>query len=144
MSQDKRLRFITHDDIEVEELPRGRHEWLCRPGLTETENLLFVRVRMPPGKAHRFHHHPVMEEIIYIVSGKAEQWVEQTSRLLGPGEMVHVPKGVVHGTYNVGDDVLVFLAILSPVELEEPVSVDVAGEDPWRSIKTPIDHPDVP
>ena len=144
MSQDQRLRFVTQDDVEVEELPWGPHEWLCRPGLTEAEGLLLVRVRMPPGEAHQFHHHPAMEEIIYVVSGRAEQWVNEASRLLGPGEMAHIPKGVVHGTYNAGDDELVFLAILSPAESEGPAIVDVASEEPWRSIKTPIDYPDAP
>src|SRR5690606_22093821 len=107
--------------MQVEDSPWGPHEWLSRPGLTEADGLLLVRVRMPPGKGHAFHTHPEMEEIIYVESGRAEQWVDGERRLLGPGDTAHIPKGLVHGTYNAGDDTLVFLAILSPARVSGPV-----------------------
>lgn len=129
------LRFVTSDEMQVEELPWGPHEWLCRPGLTQAEGLLLVRVRMPPGKAHAFHSHPEMEEIIYVISGTAEQWVDRASRVLRAGEMAHIPRGVVHGTYNAGDDALVFLAILSPAQVSGPPLVDVSNEAPWRTLR---------
>lgn len=129
------LRFVTADDAEVEELPWGPHEWLCRPGLTDARDLLLVRVWMPPGTGHAFHRHPAMEEIIYVVSGEAEQWVDRVSRRLGPGDVAHIPADMVHGTYNAGDDTLVFLAILSPAECEGPALVDVSTEEPWASMR---------
>jgi len=135
MSDSVTRRFVTSGEMEVEELPWGPHEWLCRPGLVEAEKLLLVRVRMPPSKAHRFHRHPEMEEIIYIIEGQAEQWVEQEKKILGPGESAHIPIDVVHGTYNAGDDTLVFLAILSPAIFEGPPLVDVSDEEPWKSLK---------
>ena len=128
-------RFIGSDDIEVEQLPWGPHEWLSRPGLTAAAELLLVRVRMPPGQAHRFHRHPEMEEIIYVESGEAEQWVDRDSRNLGPGEIAHIPAGVVHGTWNAGDETLVFLAILAPANCEGPMLVDVSGDEPWASLR---------
>ena len=127
--------FVQSADIEVEELPWGPHEWLSRPGLTNTEELLLVRVRMPPGQGHRFHRHPEMEEIIYVVSGEAEQWVEQEARSLGPGEIAHIPADVVHGTWNSGSQTLVFLAILAPASVEGPMLVDVSQDEPWASLR---------
>lgn len=135
MSDSVTRRFVTSREVEVEELPWGPHEWLCRPGLVEAEKLLLVRVRMPPGKAHRFHRHPEMEEIIYIIEGQAEQWVEQEKKILGPGESAHIPIDVVHGTYNAGDDTLVFLAILSPAIFEGPPLIDVSDKEPWKNLK---------
>lgn len=134
MSQDPR-RFVTAADMEVETLPWGPHEWLCRPGLTDAKDLLLVRVRMPPGTGHAFHRHPAMEEIIYVISGRAEQWVDRASRALGPGEVAHIPRDVVHGTYNASDEPLVFLAILSPARFEGPALVDVSHEEPWASLR---------
>jgi quercetin dioxygenase-like cupin family protein len=128
-------RFVTAREQQVEGSPWGPHEWLSRPGLTEARDLQLVRVRMPPGTAHRFHRHPAMEEIIYVISGTAEQWVERESRLLRAGDSAHIPRDVVHGTYNAGDDTLVFLAILSPAVFEGPALVDVHGEEPWRSLR---------
>jgi quercetin dioxygenase-like cupin family protein len=136
MYQDPRLRFVTADEMTVEILPWGPHEWLSRPEMTEAEQLLMVRVRMPPGKAHAFHRHPGMEEILYIISGHAEQWVGQSSRMLGPGEIAHIPRNEVHGTYNTSDDTLVFLAILSPAKFEGPMLVDVSQEEPWATIRS--------
>jgi quercetin dioxygenase-like cupin family protein len=107
-------------------------------GLTAAENLMLVRVRMPPGRAHQFHRHPEMEEIIYVESGTAEQWVDREKRTLGAGEMAHIPRGMVHGTYNAGADTLVFLAILSPATFTGPALVDVHLEDPWRSLHAPM------
>jgi len=136
------LKFVTASEIQVEGSPWGPHEWLSRPGLTEADDLLMVRVLMPPGRAHQFHRHPALEEIIYVISGTAEQWVDREHRLLGPGEMAHIPRNVVHGTYNAGAGTLVFLAILSPARFEGPALVDVHREAPWRSLKAPMVFPE--
>ena len=127
--------FITKSELQVESSPWGPHEWLSRPGLTAAEQLMMVRVLMPPGRAHQFHRHPAMEEIIYVVSGTAEQWVDREKRTLGPGDIAHIPADVVHGTYNAGTDTLVFLAILAPANAADPPIVDVSSEEPWRSIR---------
>lgn len=134
-TEDHPLRFIGEADVVVEDSPWGPHEWISRPDVTGADELLMVRVRMPPGKAHAFHRHPGMEEIIYVESGTAEQWVDEASRLLGPGDAAHIPRGVVHGTYNAGADTLVFLAILAPAGAPGPVLEDVSGEEPWASMR---------
>ncbi len=129
------LRFIGGPEAQVEELPWGPHEWLCRPGLTDAEQLLLVRVTMPPGKGHAFHRHPEMEEIIYVVSGHAEQWVDRDKKRLEAGDTAHIPTDVVHGTYNDSDVPLVFLAILSPAKIEGPPLIDMSGEKPWCDLR---------
>jgi quercetin dioxygenase-like cupin family protein len=83
-----------------------------------------------------------MEEIIYVVSGTAEQWVDREKRTLRAGEIAHIPQDVVHGTYNAGDDDLVFLAILSPAKFEGPALIDVHTEEPWRSLREPMVFPE--
>lgn len=135
------LRFVTAADMQVDSSPWGPHEWLSRPGLTQADQLLLVRVRMPPGRAHQFHRHPSMEEIIYVISGTAEQWVDREKRTLGAGDSAHIPANVVHGTYNVGSEPLVFLAMLSPANAPGPALVDVHTEEPWASLRAPIVFP---
>jgi len=129
------FRFVTEQEMQVEQFPWGPHDWLSRPGLTAAEQLLLVRVHMPAGEAHKFHRHPEMEEIIYVLSGTAEQWVDRERRILTAGQTAHIPKNVVHGTYNAGDEPLVFLAILSPAEIEGPALVDMSDEEPWKSLR---------
>lgn len=130
--------FIQTGQTENLELPWCRVEWLCKPGLVDAQRLQLCRVTMPAGECHQFHKHPTMEELIYVVEGRAEQWVERDKRILGPGEMAHIPADVVHGTYNGFDEALVFLAILSPARSEGPPIVDVWDLEPWCSLKEPV------
>lgn len=134
MSRSVPYRFVTEDRADVEQLPRGLHHWISRPGLTEAEDLLMVRVEVEPGNGHPFHYHPEMEEIIYVLDGRVEQWVERERRDLGPGEAVHVPRGLVHATFNSGTEPVRFLAVLSPAEAD-PFMVEVDDEEPWRSLR---------
>src|SRR6059036_1974725 len=128
-------RFVSFNETEVEKLPGKIHHWYCKPGMVRDTNLMFVRAHLLPGEAHKFHHHPHMEEILYILSGTAEQWVEKDKRLMKSGDSLYLPAGVVHGTYNAGREALDFLAILSPAKSPEPGTVDVSGLEPWRSLR---------
>jgi quercetin dioxygenase-like cupin family protein len=131
----RQSRFMTAADAEIELAPWGRHWWLSKPGLTDTRQLTLVRVTMRPGTGHRFHYHPAREEIIYIVDGFAEQWVDREKRTLKAGECAFIPENVVHAIFNVSKKPMTFLAILSPAEAKGPFLVDVFDEEPWRSLK---------
>jgi mannose-6-phosphate isomerase-like protein (cupin superfamily) len=76
-----------------------------------------------------------MEEILYILSGTAEQWVNREKRQLGPGDSVYLPPNLIHGTWNAGSDRLDFLAILSPAKNPGPVTIEVGDQDPWKSLR---------
>lgn len=116
------------------------NEWLCRPDLVAAEKLLLVRANMDPMFCHPFHYHPHREEIIYVVYGRAEQWVGIEKRILGPGEIAHIPPGTIHATYNSHAEPLVFLAMLSPAKLpadlaSAPDPCDVSAQEPWVSLR---------
>jgi quercetin dioxygenase-like cupin family protein len=128
-------RFVTSAEAFRAQVPWAVEEWLCRSDVVQNEHLLMVRVNMEPGKAHAFHTHPTREELIYVLSGRAEQWVGKEQRVLGPGEVAFVPMGEVHGTYNSFAEKLIFLAILSPAKAPEPAIVDVSTDEPWRSLR---------
>ena len=128
-------RFISSPDIFIETFPNKTHFWYCRAGSVENSQLLFVRVKIPPGEGHKFHLHPEMEEILYILAGTAEQWIEKEARLLQAGDAVHLARGLVHGTYNPGPGELDFLAVLSPAGGQGPGTVDVCQSEPWRSLR---------
>ena len=129
------LRFIDAKHAEIELAPWGKHWWLSKPGLTDTRQLTLVRVTMRPGTGHRFHHHPEREEIIYIVDGTAEQWVDREKRTLRTGECAFIPAKVVHAIFNSSRKPMTFLAILSPAEAPGPFLVDCYDEEPWRSLR---------
>jgi quercetin dioxygenase-like cupin family protein len=128
-------RFVTALEKVDYVSPWTLEEWLCRNDVVANEELMMVRANMEPHRDHPFHCHPTREEIIYIISGRCEQWVGQQKRILGPGEMAFIPKGEVHGTYNPFNERLVFLAILSPAKADEPGLVDMSEVEPWKSLR---------
>lgn len=134
-------RFVTAPEAVTEETPFTLNAWMSRPDVVPCKDLLLVRATMPPGCCHPFHHHPTREEIIYVVSGQAEQWCGQEHRILKPGEMVLVPKGEVHGTYNPFREPVVFLAILAPAQAVPPDVVDVSSQAPWNSLRESLGLP---
>lgn len=128
-------RIIRRSEAEVEQLPGKTHFWQCKPGMVADTNLMFVRALLPPAEAHRFHYHPQMEEILYILSGTAEQWVEKQKHVMHPGDTLYVPARMVHATFNAGKEPLEFLAILSPAKSEGPPTIEVADQQPWKSLR---------
>lgn len=132
---DSLRRFVTASDAVRFQSPWTLEEWLCRGDVIDNKQLLLVRANMEPRRSHPFHKHPTREELIYIVSGRAEQWVGKEHRILTAGEMAFIPQGEVHGTYNPFDEKLVFLAILAPSNAPEPGIVDVSKEEPWASLR---------
>jgi quercetin dioxygenase-like cupin family protein len=128
-------RFVSLSETEVERLPGKTHHWYCKPGMVRHTNLLFVRAHLQPGHAHPFHYHPGREEILYILSGRAEQWVEREKRMIGPGDSLYLPPGIVHGTYNTSSEVLDFLAVISPADAPGAVTIEMADQPPWNSVR---------
>ncbi len=128
-------RFVTTPEAMRIQSPWTIEEWLCRPELVKCEHLLLVRANMEPFDCHPFHTHPTREELIYIVSGTAEQWVGRERKILQAGDMAFIPMGEAHGTYNPFPEKLVFLAILSPSNAPEPGIVDVSKEEPWAALR---------
>lgn len=130
----KNGKFFTNSNTPVEKLERGIHRWFSRQDITGSEDLIVTQVDVKPGEGHPFHYHPTMDEVIYIISGTAEQWLEKQSRTLTGGEAVYIPKEMVHATYNRGNDTLSFLAILSPAADLEGSMVYVHEEEPWKNL----------
>jgi quercetin dioxygenase-like cupin family protein len=128
-------RFVTSAETVRWQSPWTLEEWLCRSDIVKNEHLMLVRANMDPHRSHPFHKHPTREELIYIISGQAEQWVGTEHRILKPGEMAFIPMGEIHGTYNPFPEKLVFLAILSPANAPEPGIVDVSTLEPWASMR---------
>lgn len=131
-------RFVFSQEAEIEELPGKTHFWYCKPGLIRDTNLMFVRAKLPPGEAHSFHYHPHMEEILYILSGEATQYVEREGKGMRSGDSIYLPAGLVHATYNLSTQPLEFIAVLAPAKNQGPVTVEVRKEEPWNELDEQI------
>jgi quercetin dioxygenase-like cupin family protein len=127
--------FITEAEAIKEEHKGRTNFWVCRPEIVAAEGLQICRAALPAGEGHNFHRHPELEEVIYVLEGEVEQWVEKEKRVLKPGEVAHIPRDVVHATFNVSDRDAIILAILSPAASRGPFLVDMSSEEPWKSLR---------
>ena len=84
------------------------------PKLSKGRNPIWSKWWCPEGAGHDFHVHPEMHEILYILKGRAEQWIEDEMQVLEVGDSVYIDADVGHATFNAGEGELEFLAMLSP------------------------------
>ena len=129
-------KFILESDIEREQLDWGEIGWICRPAITGAGDVTVMDVTLKPGAGHAFHKHPTQEEVITVMSGEIEQWLESEKQLLRPGDSIFIDAGVVHASFNVGGAPARLLVVLGPCDGPDGyIAVEVAGEEPWRSLR---------
>ena len=128
--------FMMKTDVRQDELDSLRLSWLSNPAVTEAKQLTVIAASFFPGKGHDFHYHADQEELIYVVSGTVEHWIEGVKRILGPGDSVFMPATVVHATFNIGIEDAQILAVLGPCVGEVGIeNIDVSGETPWNMLR---------
>ncbi len=131
-------KFVIASEVTPEVLDWGTLGWLSNPPNTGAKQLTVIDVNLAPGMGHNFHKHPGQEEVILVVAGHIEQWVDRDMRLLGPGDSAFIPEDVVHASFNVGIDDAKIVAILGPCVGEIGYElVDVGDDAPWRTIRPP-------
>ena len=90
------------------------------------ERQSLVRYRYAPGAVFPVHRHP-QEQVTVVLSGRIEFEIGGERREVGPGEVVVIPGGVVHGAAVVGDDAVETLNALSPRRESGPLPSDEGG-----------------
>jgi len=89
-----------------------------------------------PGFGHDFHKHPDQEEVIYVMAGTIEQWLETEKRVLQPGDSIFIQPNVVHASFNTGDQPAKLMVVLGPCIGQGGYElVDVSGEAPWNNLR---------
>jgi len=129
-------KFVPSNEVPREQLDWGVLGWLSRPATTQAKNLTVIEVTLKPGFGHNFHKHPEQEEVIYVIEGQVEQWLDQDKRTLKPGDSVFIGADVVHASFNTGSQPAKLLAILGPCVGEGGyVSVEVGDQAPWNTLR---------
>jgi quercetin dioxygenase-like cupin family protein len=78
-------------------------------------SLTVFECRIPAGaKVPVPHSHDAFDETIYGLSGVTTYTVDGVDFEVGAGDTVFIPRGVVHGFVNAGEDDSVFLAMATP------------------------------
>jgi quercetin dioxygenase-like cupin family protein len=130
-------RFVKQSDVEQEQFDWGVIGWRCVPA-TGAKQLVVMDVALAPGEGHDFHTHPGQEEMIIVKQGRITQYLEQESTALEPSDSVFIEAGVVHASFNEGDELALLQVVIAP-SLGEGSGyglVDVSGEEPWASLRS--------
>ena len=124
-----------------EELPITSFEWgdvvnRLEPKTSGCETFVVMDVTLTPGGMHNFHKHVDQDEIIIVLKGKVEQWVDQKKQIISAGDSAFIPKNTVHASFNDFEETAVLQVVLAPAQGETGYElVDVAEEEPWKSLR---------
>ncbi|MBE2240054.1 MAG: cupin domain-containing protein [Caldilineaceae bacterium] len=129
-------KFTRSAEMARDALDWGEMGWVSRPATTNAEQIVAIEVTFLPGEGHNFHKHPQQEEVIYVLAGEVEQWLEDEKQLLQAGDSIFIAPGVVHASFTVGSQPAKLLAILAPCTgADGYVAVDVGNETPWNGLR---------
>ena len=124
-------KFIQSQEVERDHLDWGVIGWLSRPETTGGKDIVAMEVSLSPGYGHDFHKHPEQEEVIYVIEGSVEQWLEDKKQTLNAGDSVFIAADVVHASFNVSAEPAKLFVTLSPSKGDEGYQlVDVYEEAP--------------
>lgn len=129
-------KFITGASAERDQVDWGVMGWFSRPATTQASHLVVIEVTLEPGFGHNFHKHPQQEEVIYILEGQIEQWLEDKHQVLKPGDAVFIPADMVHASFNTGTQTAKLHVTLGPcVGAEGYELVEVFDQEPWNRLR---------
>jgi oxalate decarboxylase/phosphoglucose isomerase-like protein (cupin superfamily) len=122
----EKLRQIAKEPVAIdpEEVETLVCDWvtlklLASPQNGTSEAMSAVSLYFLPGQGHARHRHEASEQIIFMIAGKAEMMIEYQeglpkTRVIAAGELVVIPKGAYHSTFNVGWEPVRILAVYAP------------------------------
>jgi mannose-6-phosphate isomerase-like protein (cupin superfamily) len=109
------MYVITADAHRLEEWRPGVETRMLMSALTGAKQLCIFEQWVAPAKGPPTHSHPV-EEVLAIVSGEADMWIEDEHATLAAGQSLLIPAHKKHGFRNVGTGILHIHAVLaSPI-----------------------------
>lgn len=92
---------------------------LAEPSNSAVSGMSAVSLFFAPGQGHARHNHPDNEQFIFVISGEGEMIVERddghpVTEPIRAGDLVSIPRGAYHSTFNTGWEPIRILAVYSP------------------------------
>lgn len=104
--------MITHDDWPREEWRAGVQTRMLVSARNGADQLCIFEQWVEPMVGAPTHWHPV-EEVLNVITGKAEMWIDNEHNVLTAGQSLIVPAQRRHGFRNVGSETLHIHAVLA-------------------------------
>jgi len=97
----------------------GVHEWKATSEDTGGSLAVFED-SLTRGKVTPVHRHPDSDEVVYVIAGELDLWVDGGEpRRVGPGAIVVNPRGVAHAFTVVSETARLLLVLTPGVKVEE-------------------------
>ena len=109
------MLIIHRNDANILHTPHGSE---IRPLIDRTTSPItqcsLAEETLPPGKAVTPHHHEVLEEIYYILSGSGVMTIDAESHEVSAGDAIYIPKHHRHTLTNTGNEDMKILLVCGP------------------------------
>lgn len=104
------------DDVMPKKLDGRDLYWIATPETIGSEEMSFAIMRCHPHAVVRpMHTHKDIEEILMVLDGEGEAWIDGEFYPFRKGDAVLLPKNSKHQVRNVGDTELVTVSIFSGI-----------------------------
>ena len=97
------MTVISHHRLEFADLP-GRISADPFEAISASSSVRVVQLERTPGR--KAHRHPASEEVIYVVAGSGEVWIDGETEAVAEGDIIHIPPGAAHATIPAADSAM--------------------------------------
>jgi mannose-6-phosphate isomerase-like protein (cupin superfamily) len=111
------MHIIDPRDTPPEQWRPGVETRMCASAVNGATQLCIFEQRIAPGNGAPTHSHPV-EEVLTVLSGEAEMWLDDLRAIVSAGQSLIVPAGRHHGFRNSGAVTLHIHAVLASAVFE--------------------------
>lgn len=109
------MLIVNRDQANILHTPHGSQ---IRPLIDRTTSPItqcsLAEETLPPGHRVAPHHHEVLEEIYYVLTGTGEMTVGDETRAVGAGDAIYIPKRQRHTLVNTGAEPMRIVLICGP------------------------------
>jgi mannose-6-phosphate isomerase-like protein (cupin superfamily) len=124
------IRIASLSDVPAQKLPGRELQWLVTPETIGAEKISMAVMDCPPGSTVRpLHSHRDIEEILFILEGEGEAWVDGEVAPFKQGDAVLFPANSKHMVRNTGTTSLRTCSIFSPPT--SPDSYSLYEDEGW-------------
>jgi mannose-6-phosphate isomerase-like protein (cupin superfamily) len=109
------VRVASLENTPVQQLPGRNLQWLVTPDTLGVEKIGIAIMNCPAHSTVRpLHGHRDTEEVLLILGGQGEAWVDGETACFKMGDAVLLPANSKHMVRNTGDEPLITASIFSP------------------------------
>jgi mannose-6-phosphate isomerase-like protein (cupin superfamily) len=126
------MKMVVHGDQPREEWRPGVETRMRVSALNGATGLCIFEQWVAPAAGAPTHSHAV-EEVLTVIAGEADMWIDEQHVVMSSGQSLIVPAGRRHGFRNVGPAALHLQAVLASSVME--ATFDASAEPVRRWLK---------